>query len=95
MAKAQKKLPLYSVGTWNYDLHYFTPQVGVDPWLNITRKQLLVSCETLRNLGYSIDDDPLAGESSMEGGNDPSMIILETNGMTEWEVRRWMRQFTG
>jgi hypothetical protein len=32
--------PLYSVGTWDTELQAFTPQLGVHPWLNITRSQL-------------------------------------------------------
>jgi hypothetical protein len=82
--------PRYSVGTWDTDAQGFTPQVGCEPWYNLTLGQQRAALRRLRSCGYSAH----RYSTPMEHGYDSDMSVLveRTDGMSESEVlESWER----
>ena len=81
--------PLYSVGTYDWELGRYTPQVGLSvPAFNITLAQLRQAFRELRRMGYECYYN--------RHGNDSSVLVERTDGASEAEILRgWNRRGGG
>lgn len=84
-------VPLYSVGTYDWDLGAYTPQAGMTiPAFNITQSQLRQAIRELKSLGYSAHRRrDRYGEYD---DNDTEVLIERTDGKPPEEILRdWDR----
>ncbi len=84
-------MSLYSVGTWDMDLHAFTPQAGLSvPCFNVPLWTLKRALVELRSKGYDCHRfrDPDGGHES----NDYMVLVERTDGMNEADIlESWTR----
>jgi hypothetical protein len=76
--------PLYSIGTWDVDLQAYTPQVGTESCLNLTRAQLRHRIKALRCAGYSAHRRGNVRDGHED--NDTFVLIERTDGKPEAEI---------
>ena len=80
----------YSIGTYDWELGAYTPQIGVDRWHRLTKWELRVAIRQLRSMGYTCHR-----RRDIDGSyddNDTNVIVDRTDDMTVEEViKSWER----
>lgn len=81
--------PRYSIGTYDYDLSAYTPQIGAGRSINVSLKQLRRVLKKLRTMGYSAHR---VGNDRDGRDSDPDVLVERTDGMTKAAIlKRWDR----
>lgn len=82
--------PLYSVGTYDWEIGRYTPQAGLSvPSFNITLPQLRQAVRELKGMGYSCHR--IRDEDGEHDDNDSNVLIERTDGkdpkqiLKDWE----------
>lgn len=83
-------VPLYSIGTWDIEQQAYTPPVGMENCVNITRSELKKRILALRGMGYSVHRR--RGVDGDYDDNDWAVLIERTDGRDEEEISKdWER----
>lgn len=82
--------PLYSVGTYDWNEHAYTPQEGAPNSMNIPFRDLRPILHALRDMGYSAHRRGNIRDRSDD--NDSNVLIERTDGKPESEILKgWKR----